>query len=75
MSNFQLLHSVGISESNVLIMKGMNLILRIWPSAGVQIGLTKKMHQGCDRFYDMTEMHEAYSYTYDVNGQSFMIRF
>lgn len=33
------------------------------------------MQKGCDRFYDMTEVHRGYSYSYKGNGQDFLIRF
>jgi hypothetical protein len=37
--------------------------------------VNEQMQKGCDRFYDATEVHRAYTYNYKVNGQSFLIRF
>jgi hypothetical protein len=33
------------------------------------------MNQGCDRFYDTTEVTSANKYSYNTDGQSFYIRF
>jgi len=37
--------------------------------------VNEQLQKGCDRFYDQTEMHRAYTYDYKSNGQSFLIRF
>lgn len=31
--------------------------------------------QGCDRLYDLTEVHESHHYSYRENGQAWLVRF